>query len=86
MTGFFKLFSVWRGSVIKLIYHNMLIFLLLYYTLQFLYRYVFMEDPYQKEVFEVICIYVGRNMDKIPLTFLIGFYVQQVLAKPFFFI
>lgn len=81
MTGFFKLFSVWRGSVIKLIYHNMLIFLLLYYTLQFLYRYVFMEDPYQKEVFEVICIYVGRNMDKIPLTFLIGFYVQQVVSR-----
>ena len=81
MTGFFKLFSRWRGSVIKLIYHNLLIFILAYYTLQFLYRFVFMYNPAQKEYFELLCIYAGRNMDKIPLTFLIGFYVQQVFYK-----
>lgn len=78
MTGFFKLFSVWKGSVIRLIYHNLLIFILIYYTLQLLYRYVFLQNPYQRELFELICVYFGRNMDKIPLTFLIGFYVQQV--------
>ena len=78
MTGFFKLFSVWKGSVIRLIYHNLLIFILIYYTLKLLYRYVFLQNPYQRELFELICVYFGRNMDKIPLTFLIGFYVQQV--------
>ena len=83
LTGFFKLFSVWKGSVIKLIFHDIFIFLLIYYILQLLYRHVFCEDPYQKEVFEVLCVYAGRNMNKIPLTFLIGFYVQQVILCQF---
>jgi len=69
------------GSVIRLIYHNLLIFILVYYTLQLLYRYVFLQNPYQRELFELICVYFGRNMDKIPLTFLIGFYVQQVVSR-----
>ena len=65
----------------KLLYHNLIIFLIIYYALHFLYKYVFIFDPVQKESFELVCIYVGRNMEKIPLTFLIGFYVQQLNQK-----
>ena len=36
------------------------------------------QDPIQRETFELICVYAGRNMSKIPIDFLIGFYVQQV--------
>ena len=36
------------------------------------------QDPIQRETFELICIYAGRSMSKIPIDFLIGFYVQQV--------
>ena len=83
MTGFFKLMGKWKGSVIKLIYHNFIIFVFLYYLLSFLYRFVFINNPYQKEMFELICIYAGRFMSYIPLAFLIGFYVQQVYLRLF---
>ena len=36
------------------------------------------QDPIQRETFELICVYAGRSMSKIPIDFLIGFYVQQV--------
>ena len=78
MTGFFKLMIRWKASFIKLMYHDLMVFLLLYYFMSFLYRYVLMEHPHHREWFELICVYAGRNMNKIPLNFLIGFYVQQV--------
>ena len=78
MTGFFKLMIRWKASFIKLMYHDLLVFLLLYYFMSFLYRYVLMDHPHHREWFELICVYAGRNMSKIPLNFLIGFYVQQV--------
>ena len=81
MTGFFKLMGKWKGSVVKLIYHNFIIFVFVYFLLSFLYRFVFLYNPYQKEMFELICIYAGRFMSYIPLAFLIGFYVQQVCFR-----
>ena len=80
ITGFFKLMSRWKGSVINLIYHNFIIFVVLYFLLSSLYRFVFLNNPYQKETFELICIYAERFMSFIPLDFLIGFYVQQVIS------
>ena len=51
MTGFFRLMAKWRGSVSKLIYHNFIIFVIFYYFISFLYRFVFKRDPYQKVLF-----------------------------------
>ena len=68
----------WRASVLNLIYHNILVFVSFYTLLSLLYRFVFVNNKYQKELFEVICIYSGKCMDHIPLGFLIAFYVQQV--------
>ena len=65
----------------KLIYHNLIIFVLLYFILSFLYRFQFLTpgSEYHREVFELICIYSSRFQSYIPLQFLIGFYVQQVV-------
>ena len=81
MTGFLTLMFKWRASFLNLIYHNILVFVFFYSLLSLLYRFIFMNNPYQKELFELICIYSGRFMEYIPLGFLIAFYVQQVLAK-----
>ena len=80
LTGFFTLMSHWRGSVMKLIYHNLIIFILLYFLISFVYRFQFLNpgSEYHREVFELICIYSSRFQSYIPLQFLIGFYVQQV--------
>ena len=71
-----------RGSVIKLIYHNLIIFVLLYSLLSALYRLVLLNTDWQREVFELLCIYAARFQSYIPLNFLIGFYVQQVFSFP----
>ena len=81
MTGFLKLMCKWKASVLKLIYHNILVFVFFYSLISLLYRFVFIYDPYQKELFELFCIYSGKFMKYIPLGFLIAFYVQQVLIK-----
>ena len=71
-----------RGSVIKLIYHNLIIFVVLYSLLSALYRLVLLNTDWQREVFELLCIYAARFQSYIPLNFLIGFYVQQVFSFP----
>ena len=74
----------YRGSVLKLIYHNLIIFCVLYALLSVLYRAVLLNraEQRQREVFELLCIYAARFQSYIPLNFLIGFYVQQVLSLP----
>ena len=67
-----------RGSVLKLIYHNFIIFVVLYFLISFIYRFVLLDTDWQREVFELLCIYAARFQSYIPLNFLIGFYVQQV--------
>ena len=59
-SGFWKLFSVWKGSVIKLIWHDLLIFIIVYAGLSVLYRHVFLNyEPYG-QYFELICIYASK--------------------------
>ena len=62
---------------------QLIIFVLLYFLLSFLYRFVLLNTDYQREVFELLCIYAARFQSYIPLNFLIGFYVQQVISLPF---
>ena len=58
--GFFHLMSQWSGSVFKLIWHDLLVFMGLYTLLTLLYRFILVEDEYLKELFEVWCIFCGR--------------------------
>lgn len=79
--GFWKLMLVWKGSVTKLIWHDLLAFLVLYSTLSVVYRVVLMENEVHREYFELLCIYASRFQGMIPIAFLTGFYVTQVVAR-----
>ena len=58
--GFCHLFGVWKGSVIKLIWHDLLIFLIIYAGINLTYRNVFLYyEPYG-QYFELICIYASK--------------------------
>lgn len=72
---------MWKSSVLKLIWHDLLVFVLLYMGLSLLYRYVFFHNDRQREIFELICIYCARFRHLIPITFLTGFYVTQVVSR-----
>ena len=61
LRGYFHLMKQWSGSVFKLIWHDLLVFLTAYSVLAILYRYVLFENhSFSKELFEAICIYCSR--------------------------
>ena len=71
---------VWKGSVAKLIWHDLLVFLLLYYTLSLMYRYPPTES--YREYFEWVCIYCSKFKEySNTVKFLTGFYVTSVLSR-----
>jgi hypothetical protein len=62
MRGFWHLMLKWKGSVFKLVWHDLLIFLLLYIILGITYRFVFYDYEVYREMFELVCIYSSRSM------------------------
>jgi predicted membrane chloride channel (bestrophin family) len=59
--GFWKMMLVWHGSVFKLIWIHLTVFILAFAGLGILYRNVFMANEEQREIFELICIYCSRS-------------------------
>ena len=80
-TTTFHLFFKWRGSVAKLIWHNVGIWIIMYGLLSFIYRQVLFDHETSKQMFELICVYAERFLQVVPITFLIGFYVSQVVNR-----
>ena len=58
--GWIKLFWVWKGSVIKLLWQDLLLFLIMYFFLSILYWYVLLPDDASAQYFEMICIFCQR--------------------------
>ena len=50
----------WKGSVLKLIWHDLLLFGLAYLFLTLIYRQVLCDYEDAKEGFEIFCIYCSR--------------------------
>ena len=79
LTG--HLFHMWKGSCYKLLWPNVSLWLFLYILLSIIYRFIIFDDPRSRQLFEIICIYCGRFSNLIPITFLTGFYVNQVVSR-----
>ncbi|KAK3914123.1 Bestrophin-2 [Frankliniella fusca] len=77
--GFTRLLFMWRGSLYKLIYRELLLFLLAFGILSALYRNLFTVD--QKRLFEKVVVYCDTFINLIPLSFVLGFYVAYVAAR-----
>ena len=75
------LFLKWNGSVAKEIWHILVTWILCYGFLSFVYRNILFGYPMGREMFEMICIYAERFVQLVPITFLIGFYVSQVVNR-----
>lgn len=61
--GFGNLMLQWQGAVLKLIWHDLLLFLLAFFSLEIIYTQWLKKDPNAakiKEYFELMCIYCGR--------------------------
>ena len=77
--GFTRLLFMWRGSLYKLIYRELLLFLALFGSISAVYRHVLSEE--QKRSFEKIVVYCDTFINLIPLSFVLGFYVAYVAGR-----
>ena len=75
------LFHMWRGSCYKLLWPNLTLWFTLYIILSIIYRFIIFNDPRSRQLFEILCIHAGRFGNLIPITFLTGFYVSQVVSR-----
>ena len=75
------LFLKWKGSVAKEVWHIFVTWLILYGLLSYAYRNILFHYPKKKQMFELICVYAERFLRLVPITFLIGFYVSQVVNR-----
>ena len=58
--GWINLFWVWKGSVTKLMWQDLLVFLIVYFSIStFYWHYIILYDEYA-QYFEMICIYCER--------------------------
>ncbi|CAH0669090.1 unnamed protein product [Spodoptera exigua] len=76
---FLKVLYKWRGSIYKLVWLDLLVFLLLYYVLNLTYRLLLNDDS--KRVFEGVVNYCSFHGNVIPLSFVLGFYVTVVMNR-----
>ena len=79
--GIYKIFLRWKGSVYRLVWHDLLIFMAVFFVLLVIYRVILVHYPVHKQHFELMCIYAYRFSSAIPITFLTGFYVSSVVSR-----
>ncbi|XP_056388412.1 bestrophin-4 [Hyla sarda] len=77
--GFSKLLLRWKGSIYKLLYKELLVFCVCYAVLSAIHRKALSQD--QKELFEKVVVYCNKYTDLIPLSFVMGFYVNLVINR-----
>ncbi|KAM9495179.1 bestrophin-2 [Clarias gariepinus] len=69
----------WKGSIYKLLYRELLIFIVLYYFISVLYRFLLHDG--QRRLFEKLAIYCDQYAQLIPVSFVLGFYVTLVVSR-----
>ncbi|GIY73646.1 bestrophin-2 [Caerostris darwini] len=76
---FWKLLFRWRGSIYKLLWPDLGLYLSFYYFLSIIYRFTLTED--QRRYFEKVSLYCKTYGDLIPVSFILGFYVSIVVKR-----
>ena len=112
-TGIFlRLLARWKGSIYKLVWRDLLVYVFVYSALSIIYRFVLVEEGKcrgsskisyyttnnieiilnidnimitstfsAREQFEKISLHCGHFADLIPVTFVLGFYVNVVITR-----
>ena len=55
-----NLWMHWKGSVVKLLWADLLLFVIAYFSLSILYWHVLLYDDTSAQYFEMICIYCEK--------------------------
>ena len=78
-SGFKPLLMRWKGSIFKLVWPDLLVFLSFYFSISGIYRFVLDSD--QRRLFIKISIYCEKYGTLIPVSFVLGFYVSLVIGR-----
>lgn len=76
---FWKLLFRWKGSIYKIIWPDLLVYTIFYFTLSFIYRFALNDAG--KLAFEKAALYCEHFSNLIPLSFVLGFYVSIVVQR-----
>lgn len=76
---FWKILIKWRGSVYKLVWRELVAYLILYYSINLIYRFALNDE--QQRSFERIRSYFNQQSETIPMSFVMGFYVSLVVKR-----
>uniref|UniRef100_A0A069DWF1 Bestrophin homolog n=1 Tax=Panstrongylus megistus TaxID=65343 RepID=A0A069DWF1_9HEMI len=76
---FWSILCKWRGSVYKLVWRELVVYLAIYFSISFTYRYALNRD--QQRAFENIREYFSKHSENIPMAFVLGFYVTLVVKR-----
>jgi len=79
--GLMRLLFLWRGSLFKQVWPDFLIFFGVYFTFSVLYRLILVQYEDSKVAYELFCVYCEKFSKVIPISFLLGFYVSQVVSR-----
>ncbi|CAG7732336.1 unnamed protein product [Allacma fusca] len=77
--GFVRLLFRWTGSIYKVVWLSLLLYMMLFFFLSYMYHYIL--DRGQQRIFERICVFCRRYVSTIPLSFILGFYVDIVMDR-----
>ncbi|KAK0403886.1 hypothetical protein QR680_017178 [Steinernema hermaphroditum] len=77
--GFPKLLARWRGSIYRLMYREMTVFLIAFYAIGLAYR-IFLAPHWQRQ-FERIAVYCREFTSVVPITFVLGFFVSVIVGR-----
>ncbi|KAL5106623.1 Bestrophin-1 [Taenia crassiceps] len=76
---FLKILRRWKGSLYKLVWVDLLLYLFAYYAISLTYR-LALPEP-QKRVFEDVVRFCENMKGNIPVSFLLGFFVSGVIGR-----
>uniref|UniRef100_A0A0R3S180 Bestrophin homolog n=1 Tax=Elaeophora elaphi TaxID=1147741 RepID=A0A0R3S180_9BILA len=79
--NFFRLIFRWKGSIWKLCIKELCIWTLIFLNITFIYRSSYFLTDNQKVIFEKLANYFNTHLNFIPLTFMLGFFVQTVVKR-----
>jgi len=79
--GLMRLLFLWRGSLFKQVWPDFLVFFGIYFSFSAVYRFILTEYEEAKVGYELFCVYCEKFSKVIPISFLLGFYVTQVVSR-----
>ncbi|KAG0720174.1 Bestrophin-3 [Chionoecetes opilio] len=75
----FYLLKRWKGSVWKVVWRDLVVYLVVYYTLSLVYRFGLGVEG--RRQFESLVLHCARYQSMLPVSFVLGFYVSLVVSR-----